>query len=139
MAAVSTAVLPAVSSLLECTDFSQTLSPFLHQLSASHVLPLLRSEVSPTAWYLSTNPVVSALLFALALSLVAFLAAEVNQNCSQVDRLWGALPALYLCHFALWARWATGVASERLDTLAFFGVLWGVRYPALTLLLLARG
>jgi len=125
--AVSTAVLPAVASLHECANFSQTVSPYLHQLSPTHILPLIRGEISPTTWYLSTNPLMSALLFSLAMSVIVFIASEVNKNPSQVDRLWSILPVVYIGHFAAWARMA-GMGSERLDTLATFAALWGVSF-----------
>ncbi|KAF8543958.1 hypothetical protein BDD12DRAFT_725232 [Trichophaea hybrida] len=124
--AVSTAILPAVTALYDCTDFSQTVSPYLHQLSSAHILPLLRGEVSPTTWYLSTNPLMSALLFSLAMSVTVFVSSQVNRNPSQVDRLWSILPVVYIGHFAVWAR-LSGLETERLDMLATFAGLWGLR------------
>lgn len=122
----SIAALPTVATLVGCTDLGKTVYPYLHQLSLDHVLPLLRREVEAKAWYVSTNPLMSAAAFALALSVITFVAAEFNRNYSQVDRLWSILPALYTVHFAVWAH-ANGIGSERVDTMATLIVLWGVR------------
>jgi len=120
------AALPTISSLADCTDLTKTVIPYLHQLTPTHVLPLLRGDIAPTEWYLATNPVMSAVLFALTVSLFAFVSTEISRNCSQVDRLWSILPVVYAGHFAAWAH-LHGIQSERVDTLATFIGLWGVR------------
>jgi steroid 5-alpha reductase family enzyme len=117
--------LPTVQTIHEITEFSKTVSPFLHQLSPSHVLPLLRGEIAPKEWYLSTNPLMTAILFALTLSVLTFISAEINRNYSQVDRLWSMLPALYIAHFTTFAHMKE-LDTQRLDTLATFATLWGV-------------
>ncbi|RPB15397.1 DUF1295-domain-containing protein [Morchella conica CCBAS932] len=118
--------LPQISHLEEITSYSHTIAPYLHQLSLAHVLPLLRREVSPTEWYLSTNPLISGVTFALFIASVVLVASELNRNYSQIDRLWSLLPAIYIGHFALYAR-LSGLNTERLDTLLMFGCLWGAR------------
>lgn len=118
--------LPRVATLLDCTDLTQTVYPFLHQLSLAHVQSLLRREVSPLAWYTSTNPLVTAVWFALAVSAVVFVAAEINRNYSQVDRLWGLLPTVYIAHFTVYAH-LVGGDTQRLNTLLTFAVLWSAR------------
>jgi hypothetical protein len=122
------AILPTLTTPADCTSFSKTVLPYLHQLSLTHLLPLLCGEISPKEWYLATNPVISAILFALFISLVVFISAEINRNCSQVDRLWSILPALYTGHFALWSH-LHGIGSERVDTLATLVALWSVCSP----------
>ena len=67
-----------------------------------------------------------AVLFSLAVSVVVFVLAEINRNYSQVDRIWSMLPVVYATHYAVWAH-ANGIPSERVDTLATFVALWGVR------------
>ncbi|KAI5853516.1 hypothetical protein BZA05DRAFT_425406 [Tricharina praecox] len=124
--AASIAALPTVSSLVDCTDLTVTVYPYLRQLTPAHVLPLLRGEIAPTQWYLATNPVISAALFALAVSLVVLVAGEITRNCSQVDRLWSLLPVVYAGHYAAWTH-LHGIPSERVDTLATFIGLWGAR------------
>jgi len=124
--AASIAALPTVASLADCTDLARTVYPYLHQLAPAHVLPLLRGEIAPTEWYLATNPVMSAALFALAASLFIFVASEITRNSSQVDRLWSVLPVVYAAHYAAWTH-LHGIQSERVDTLATFIGLWGAR------------
>lgn len=122
--------LPILTTLSETTSLSATIYPFLHQLSLSHILPLLRREVNPTEWYLSTNPFISGLHFSLFFSVVALVASEINRNYSQVDRLWSILPAFYIAHFTTFAH-MKGLQTERLDTLMMFGCLWSVSCPPL--------
>jgi steroid 5-alpha reductase family enzyme len=119
--------LPQVNSLAECASWSKTVTPFLHQLSLSHILPLLHGDVSPTTWYLTTNPFITGLFFALALSVVVLIVSEVNQNYSQVDRLWSLLPTVYIVHYTAFAH-SKGLPSQRLDTLATFSMLWSVGF-----------
>lgn len=120
--------LPILTTLSEITSLSVTVYPFLHQLSLSHLLPLLRREVNFTEWYLSTNPFISGLHFSLFFSVVVLVASETNRNYSQVDRLWSLLPPFYIAHFTTFAH-MRGLETERLDTLAMFGCLWGVSCP----------
>lgn len=117
--------LPALTTLQGCTSLSKTVLPFLPQLSPTHLLPILRGQVAPAAWYLSTNPLMSGLAFALLLSAVVLIVSEVNGNYSQVDRLWSLLPAAYIGNYAVYAHLA-GVPSQRLDTLLAFSALWSV-------------
>ncbi|KAA8894243.1 hypothetical protein FN846DRAFT_975146 [Sphaerosporella brunnea] len=120
------AALPTVATPVDCASFSKTVAPYFHQLSLSHLLPLLRGEIAPKEWYLATNPAITAILFALFISLVVFVSAEINRNFSQVDRLWSILPAVYTGHFALWSH-LHGIESERVDTLAMLVALWSAR------------
>lgn len=119
--------LPAVAGIVDCTSFTTTVSPFLSQLSVAHVQPLLTGKVAPLDWYLSTNPVVSGLLLSLVITLLFFLAQEINQNWSEVDRFWSILPVFYIAHFTLFAHLSDKVVdTQRLDTLLTFATLWGV-------------
>jgi hypothetical protein len=121
--------LPTVSTALDCTSFTQTVAPFLHQLSLSHIFPLLRREIAPLEWYLSTNPLITAAFFCLAMCAVVFAVAEVNQNYSQVDRLWPILPMVYVGHYTAYSHMADTGDTARIDTLATFVMLWGVCLP----------
>lgn len=124
---MSTLPLPVIASLREATDFSHTVSPYLHQLSLSHVLPLLTRSVSLSEWYISTNPLITAILFALALSGFFAVLQLATKNSSHVDRAWSILPPLYIAHFAFYAHYALENADpQRLDTAVTFAVLWGV-------------
>ncbi|RPA99809.1 DUF1295-domain-containing protein [Choiromyces venosus 120613-1] len=118
--------LPTVSSISEITDFSKTVTPFLHQLSISHIKPLLTGQVPVKEWYLSTNPLITAAHFALAMTLIVLAASEINRNYSQVDRLWSLLPTIYIGHYTLFAH-MNGLDTQRLDTLTAFSLLWSVR------------
>ncbi|PWW73559.1 DUF1295-domain-containing protein [Tuber magnatum] len=118
--------LPAVSSLSDVTDFSKTVTPFLHQLSISHVRPLFTGQVPVKEWYLSTNPLITAAHFALAVTLIVLVSSEINGNYSQVDRVWSLLPSIYIGHYTLFAR-MNGLDTQRLDTLTAFSLLWSIR------------
>ncbi len=127
-AALDTA-LPAVSTLSDCADWSKTVAPFL---PAFRILPqqLWQSLGSLDALkhlYVSTNPVVSALALAMAMSPFFLVASEFNRNYSQVDRAWSLLPTLFIAHFATYAHLA-GLPTERLDTLVIVGQIWSVSY-----------
>ena len=125
--------LPTLKTLSECSDFGKTVSPFLPQLRA---LPerILQSWSSPAALkdvYLSTNPLVTALAFALFLFPIFFFAAEVNRNYSQVDRFWSILPSVFNAHFVMYAH-LVELPTQRLDTLLAISVLWSVRVHSST-------
>lgn len=120
--------LPLIKSLQDCTDFSETVVPFIPQL---YDLPqrIFDSISDPDALkyiYLSTNPLISAFAFCLFTVPIFIIAAEVNRNYSQVDRFWSLLPTFYNLHFALYAH-AKGLPSQRLDILAIVSILWSVR------------
>ncbi|CUS11136.1 unnamed protein product [Tuber aestivum] len=118
--------LPAISSLSDVSDFSKTVTPFLHQLSISHIQPLFTGQVPIKEWYLSTNPLITAAHFALAVTLVVLVFSEINRNYSQVDRVWSLLPSIYIGHYTLFAR-MNGLDTRRLDTLTAFSLLWSIR------------
>jgi len=117
--------LPTLSSPSDITDFSKTVTPFLHQLSIPHIQPLLTGQVAVKEWYLSTNPLITALHFALVVALITLAASEINRNYSQIDRLWSLLPAIYVGHYTLFAH-MNGLDTQRLDTLTAFSLLWSV-------------
>jgi hypothetical protein len=124
-----TDTIPAIKDFSECTDWSKTVSPFLPQLYTfpQQILEHINDFDGLKHLYLSTNPLISALAFALwFLAPIVLVAAEVNHNYSQVDRLWSILPVLYNCHYALWAH-LSGLPTERLDHIMAVSVLWGAR------------
>ncbi|KAI9824146.1 MAG: hypothetical protein M1826_007460 [Phylliscum demangeonii] len=120
--------LPAITTLQGCADFRQTVQVFLPQLLA---LPRLLAA-SPWSFgalkaiYLATNPLITSLAFTLFTAPLFLLAAEVNDNYSQVDRFWSILPSIYHGHYALYAHLA-GLSTQRLDTLLAISVLWSAR------------
>lgn len=126
--------LPVVRTLIECADFTQTVSPYLYQL---YDLPqqVLQSYSNPTELrnlYLATNPVISGLAFSLFLAPIFLIVSEINRNYSQVDRCWSILPTIYNAHFAIYAR-MSGLPTDRLDYLLAFSIVWSVcnlKYPA---------
>ena len=120
--------LPPFTTAQDATSFSHTVGPWLHQLSLAHVLPLLNRTVSPTDWYFTTNPVITAILVSLALSVFFFLLQLVTRNSSQVDRAWSILPPLYIAHFTAYAHYALdNVETDRLDSALVFSIIWGAR------------
>ena len=119
--------LPSVQSITDCASFGHTVTPFLFQLQT---LPSRITEVGRD-WdglkdiYLTTNPLVTAIAFALSLAAVFLVVSELTGNYSQVDRFWSILPAVYNGHFAIWAR-AHGIRSHSLDTIAVVVAIWSV-------------
>jgi len=69
---------------------------------------------------------VTAVAFSLVFSVIAFIAAEINRNYSQIDRFWSIIPTFYNVHYALWAS-LNGLPSERLYTILGVSSLWSVR------------
>lgn len=127
----TTLSLPSLKSVLQCANFDLTVRPYIPQLLE---LPLnLRSVLDSdtklqdlSLLYLNTNPLVSSFAFALALSVIVLISAEVNRNYSQVDRLWSILPAFYIGHYTAWAH-LNGLPTQRLDNVAVFGAVWSAR------------
>lgn len=119
--------LPAVQTFADSVDWSKTVSPFVPQLYdlPSEFISRLNNLQSLKELYLSTNPLISAFAFCLVLFPIFLIAAEVNRNWSQVDRCWSILPTVYNIHYAVYAHLA-GLPTKRLDTLAFFSIIWSV-------------
>lgn len=120
--------LPAIKTLQECTDFSQTVQPFIPQLRA---LPrkIVESWSSPHELmkiYLSTNPLITAFAISLFLFPIFLIASEINKNYSQVDRFWSLLPTIYNAHFVTYAH-LLGLPTKRLDLLLVVSTLWSLR------------
>ena len=119
---------PAISSLIESTDFSKTVLSYLPQLYdfPTQVYHSLGSLEALRSLYLTTNPFISGLSFCLLTAPLFFLAGEINRNYSQVDRFWSILPTLYNAHYAVYAH-TVGIPTERLDLLLIASFLWSVR------------
>ena len=122
--------LPVIRSLSDCSDFTTTVFPFVHQISE---LPqqLFQSWNNPTelqVLYLATNPLISAFLFSLFISPIFLIVSEINKNYSQVDRCWSLLPTIYIAHYTLYAHLA-GLPHQRLDNLLAVSVVWSVSIP----------
>ncbi|KAF2125691.1 DUF1295-domain-containing protein [Dothidotthia symphoricarpi CBS 119687] len=120
--------LPLVKTLPESADFSKTVQPYLPQL---YDLPYKVFD-SLNNWevlqhvYLSTNPLMTALAFAIFLTPIVFVVAEINRNYSQVDRLWSLLPTIYNIHYAAWAH-GNGLPTLRLDHIMAVSIIWSAR------------
>ena len=119
--------LPVVKSLSGCSDFSNTVLPYVDQL---YDLPqqILQSYNNPTELqniYLATNPLISAFACSLFLAPLFLIVSEINRNYSQVDRCWSILPTVYNAHFVLYAH-LTGLPTQRLDNLLAFSTVWSV-------------
>jgi steroid 5-alpha reductase family enzyme len=119
---------PALDSLQECADFSNTVEPFLPQLydlPAQIATNILNPE-KLLDLYVQTNPLISAFAIAVFLAVAFLLVSEITRNYSQVDRLWSLLPNFYVAHLAIWAR-LVGVPHQRLDLILVFTTIWSVR------------
>lgn len=120
--------LPAVKTLADCADYTQTFEAFLPQLYA---LPsqIYASSGDPQALkhiYLSTNPAIFGLFLACAAFPIFWILSEINKNYSQVDRVWSILPALFNLHYAVWAR-LNGLETTRVDNVVAFSTMWSLR------------
>lgn len=120
--------LPIITSLSDCANFSKTVEPYLPQLYAfpSNFLAAVGDSDALKHLYLSTNPIISGLVFSISTFPIFFIVSEVNKNYSQVDRVWSILPTLYHIHYAVWAR-LNGLPTARVDNVLAFSVLWSLR------------
>jgi len=120
--------LPVITDVRDCADFSKTVLPYLVQYWDSpdkFNLPLGDPEALKHL-YLTTNPVLTGLLFTFATWPIFLIVSEVNRNWSQVDRVWSILPTIFNAHFAVWAH-MNGMPTARVDNVLAFSVLWSVR------------
>ena len=120
--------LPIVQIASDCADYARTLRPYLNDLRP---LPRLISEhITNTAalqqLYVDTNPFVSGLAISLFLSPFFLFVAELNQNWSQIDRVWSILPTLYNAHWAIWTH-MSGLATGRMNLRLLVSTIWSMR------------
>ncbi|KAL1897190.1 hypothetical protein Cpir12675_002511 [Ceratocystis pirilliformis] len=128
--------LPEIASIQDCANFSLVVEPFLPQLRD---LPyklldtvIAGDEAGGTIFYRlqdlynQTNPLVSGFAASLLFAAGFLAVSELNQNFSQVDRLWSILPNLYVMNFAVWAR-ANGISHERIDLATLATTFWSIR------------
>jgi steroid 5-alpha reductase family enzyme len=121
--------LPPVLSPQEAAEFGRTLAPYVLSSQALE-LPtrIVEAGSDPQTLldlYLATNPMLTALTIALAISPLFVLAAELRGNFSQVDCWWSILPTIYNVHFYAWAH-LNELPLDRLRTVALFSVVWSV-------------
>ena len=122
--------LPVVKNAVDCADFSRTVLPFVPQLLElpSRLVDAARDQQPQDAFmkiYVSTNPLITAVGFALFLAPVFLVFSELTRNYSQVDRFWSILPSVYTSHYAIWAL-LNGVTSTTLNAIAGFSLIWSV-------------
>ena len=120
--------LPVVKSAVDCSDFTNTVLPYIYQLK-EFPQAVFESISDPTALrqiYLDTNPLISAFAFTLFISSTVLIVSEVNKNYSQVDRCWSILPTIYNAHYTLYAH-MLGLETKRLDMLLTASAIWSVR------------
>ncbi|PGH05079.1 hypothetical protein GX51_03177 [Blastomyces parvus] len=120
--------LPTINTLEACADFHLTVLPYLSQFTS---LPtkLIDSGLDIQALknvYITTNPLVIAIAFALFLAPVFLIISEVTRNYSQVDRCWSILPIVYNVHYSVWSR-LNGLPTGIIDTICGISVIWGAR------------
>lgn len=122
--------LPVVKSALDCSDFSNTVLPYVYQLRPlpQIIFESISNPVALRQIYLDTNPLISAFALSLFLSPIFLIISEINKNYSQVDRCWSILPTLYNAHYVVYAHMA-GLETKRLDTVLAASAIWSVRYP----------
>jgi hypothetical protein len=119
--------LPVVKSAIDCSDFTNTVLPYTHQLTALPQI-VFESISDPAALrqiYLDTNPLISAFAFALFISPIFLIVSEINKNYSQVDRCWSILPTIYNAHYVIYAH-MLGLETKRLDMLLTASGIWSV-------------
>jgi hypothetical protein len=121
--------LPVVKNVTQCADFSLTVLPYVpHLLSLpSKVVAAGQAQQLDVLKdiYVSTNPLVTVAAVSLLLAVAFLIVSELNQNYSQVDRLWSILPVVYNAHYAIWAR-LNGLAPTTVNTIAVLTCIWGV-------------
>ena len=124
----ATEALPVLTNLPDCATYSKVFEPFIPQLYSlpSQVYNNIGDTEALKQIYISTNPAISGLAFAIATFPVFFIVSEINRNWSQVDRVWSILPTLFHIHYATWAR-LNGMSTERVDSVLGFSVLWTLR------------
>ncbi|KAF1353913.1 hypothetical protein BDV97DRAFT_347678 [Delphinella strobiligena] len=120
--------LPVVKTLADCADYSKTVAPFIGQLSSlpQRLLDTGFAVDGLKELYVSTNPLISAFAFSLAIAPVFLIVSEVNKNYSQVDRCWSLLPTIYNAHYSLWAH-VNGLPTQKVDNILAFSVCWSIR------------
>ncbi|KAF2101900.1 DUF1295-domain-containing protein [Rhizodiscina lignyota] len=119
--------LPVVSTLQDCALWTKTIEPFWPQLySLPKQLIAVRSVDDLQNVYLSNNPFMTAFVFALVIGVITLVAAEINRNYSQVDRLWSILPTIYNAHYCYWAH-LEGLPTLKLDLVLLVSTLWSIR------------
>lgn len=120
--------LPTVKSLPQCADFAHTVAPYIPQLYdlPQKIFENINDLQALKHVYLTTNPLVTALSFALFLTPIVLIVSEINKNYSQVDRLWSILPVIYNSHYAIWAH-LSGLPTQRMDHVMAVSLIWGAR------------
>lgn len=120
--------LPVVQIASDCADYARTLRPYLNDLRP--LLRMIREHITDTAalqqLYVDTNPFIFGVAVSLFLSPFFLFFAELNQNWSQIDRVWSILPTLYNAHWAIWTH-MSGLASDRMDLRLLVSTLWSIR------------
>lgn len=119
--------LPAIKTFADCADWSKTVTPYIPQLYdlPQQISSSITDIEALKLLYISTNPLISGFFFSCALFPLFLVISEANRNWSQVDRVWSILPTVYNVHYAIYAHLAA-VPTKRLDTLAFFSIVWSV-------------
>lgn len=120
--------LPAVKTLVDCADYTQTFEPFIPQLYAlpEQVWASLGDLEALKQIYISTNPAIFGLALALAAFPIFWIISEINKNYSQVDRVWSILPTLFNLHYSIWAH-LNGLETTRVDNVLAFSTVWSMR------------
>ncbi|KAJ8117532.1 hypothetical protein OPT61_g1300 [Boeremia exigua] len=120
--------LPLVKKLADCADFSRTVQPYLPQLYELpyRIIESVNDRHALLNIYVSTNPLMLGLAFAMFMTPVVFVVSEINRNYSQVDRLWSILPVIYNVHYDVWAH-MNGIPTAKVDHIMALSVIWGAR------------
>ncbi|KAK2592904.1 hypothetical protein QQS21_009399 [Conoideocrella luteorostrata] len=120
--------LPVLRNIEDCSDFSQTVEPFINQFYElpERIAASIGSIDALQRLYIETNPLVTGFSASLFLSGIFLIVSEINRNYSQVDRMWSILPTLYILHTAVWTRLA-GLPHDRTDLVALFSTIWSIR------------
>ena len=119
--------LSAVKTVQDCANYDIVVKPHLAQLQSfvPNLIAAVTSLDDLKQFYTTTNPLVTAFVFSLALAPIFLIVSEINKNYSQVDRCWSLLPSMYAVHYATWAHLA-GIPSQRVTLAAAVSLVWTV-------------
>lgn len=128
MAPSTISALSKLATVEQCAQYDQVVAPHLPQLEKfyENFVYAASSLAQLQQFYVSTNPLVTAFVFSLALAPIFLVASEINRNYSQVDRFWSILPSIYAVHYAAWSHLAS-TPTEKNDLVALIAVIWSVR------------
>lgn len=126
--APAVSILPIIKSVQDAASYELTVAPYWNEFYQLpyRVLDAGFHVESLQNIYLSTNPLVTAFSFSLAIAPIFLLVSEINRNYSQVDRVWSILPTIYAIHYDVWAH-MSDLPTKKLDSILAALLIWSAR------------